>query len=77
MSLESPLSLRTVGAVDFFLALAAAAATAASRAASASAASGVLLATGECDEAAILRTGRLSSVWDADHHYSFLHNMYM
>ena len=66
LSLESPLNLRTVGAVDFFLALAAAAATAASRAASASAACCVLLATGEDDEAAILCTGRFSSVWVED-----------
>ena len=62
LSLESPLNLRTVGAVDFFLALAAAAATAASRVASASTACCVLLATGEDEEAAILCKGRLSSV---------------
>ena len=52
LSLESPLSRRTVGAVDFFLALAAAAATAAS--VSADACCCARRAAGDDDDAAIL-----------------------
>ena len=53
LSLESPRSRRTVGAVDFFLALAAAAATAASRDAE-SVSAAARRATGDDDDAAIL-----------------------
>ena len=67
LSLESPLSRRTVGAVDFFLALAAAAATAASvSAADDDACCCARRATGDDDDAAAILCaggGRLSSVF--------------
>ena len=59
LSLESPLSRRTVGAVDFFLALAAAAATAASvSAADDDACCCARRATGDDDDAAAILCAR-------------------